>query len=68
MLHIYAKHEHDEIIEQSICIIKENARGTHHALPFKKYTRLMTRSLIEGGVDLLIRFPYNDRVSDTLTP
>ena len=61
---MYAKNEHVGIITQSICKIKERERETCHAVPFKRYTSLMTRSLIEGVVYLLNRFPYKGVVSD----
>ena len=67
-MHIYEKNEHVGIIEQSIFTIKEHTIATCHAIPFKRYTNIVTRSLIDGVVDLLNRFPSKYRMSDTLRP
>ena len=64
---MYAKNEHVGIIECPIFTIKERARAKCHAISFKIYKVLMTRSLIEGVVDLLNRFPSKDLVYDTLS-
>ena len=65
--YIYAKNEHVGIIECPIFTIKERARAKCHAISFKIYKVLMTRSLIEGVVDLLNRFPSKYGVSGTLS-
>ena len=67
LLHINEKNEHVGIIEQSVHTIKELTRATYHAIPFKIYTSLIERSLIEVVVDLLNRFLSKDGVSDTLS-
>ena len=46
LLHIHAKNENVGLIKQSVCTIKERARETCHAVPFKRYTSLITSSLI----------------------
>ena len=43
LLHIYAKNEHVRIVELSICTINNIERATYHAVPFNKYTSLITR-------------------------
>ena len=37
-------------------------------VPYKKYTKLVTKSLVEGAVELLNYIPSNDRVSETIIP
>ena len=49
-------------------MIKESAKATCHTIPFNRYKRLMTRSPIDGVVDLLNSFPSKYGVSDTLSP
>ena len=51
-----------------MCTIKELARVTCHAIPFKRYTSLMTSSIIEVVVYLLNRFPSKGVLYDTLSP
>ena len=62
--HIYAK---KGIIEWSIYTTKEREIGTCHGVPLNRYKSLMKRSLIEGLLDLVNRFPYKCGVSDTLS-
>ena len=50
-----------------IYTIKERARSTCHAVPFKIYTSLTTISLIEGVVDFLNMLPSKYGVSGTLS-
>ena len=68
LLHIYENKEHIGIIEGSICIIKEHKRETWHAVPFKIYTSIIKRPLIEVLIELMNRLPYKDRVYGTLIP
>ena len=67
-MHIHAKNEHVGIIEWSICTIKKHARATFRAISFKKYTSLITGSLIKVLVELLNSFLSKDGMSDTLCP
>ena len=50
-----------------MCTIKKGVRATFNVIPFKRNTRIMTRSLIYGVVDLLKRITSKDGVSDTLS-
>ena len=68
ILLICANEEHVHKIERSIRTIKERCRGTCHSVPYKRYTRLMTKSLVEGIVGLLNDFPSKDGVSQTMSP
>ena len=68
LIHIYDKNEHVKIIKQSICTIKDHIRYICHAIPFKRHTSIITRSLIYVLVDLLNISPSKDGVSDTLSP
>ena len=46
LLHIYGREEHVGFIERSIRTIKERCRSTFSAIPFRRITILMIRSLI----------------------
>ena len=48
--------------------LKARARATFHAVTFKIYTSLITKSLIEGVLYLLNMLPYKYEVLDTLSP
>ena len=48
--------------------IKERVQCVCHAAPYKRYTRLMTISLIEGVVDILNFFPSENGISEDLAP
>ena len=39
-----------------------------HAVPYKKYTRLMRKYIVEGSVELLNYFPSKNIVYDTTKP
>ena len=67
-IHIYAAKEHVGIIERSIRTIKERCRCISHAMPFKRHTKLMTKTMIEFVVSRLNAVPANDGISDTLSP
>ena len=56
LFHAYAREEHVGFIENSVKHIKERVRCVCHAAPYKRYTRLMMISLIEGVLDMLIFF------------
>ena len=67
-LHICGRDEHIPQIERSIRTVKERGRSTCHAVPYKKYTKLMTKSLIKGVVRQLNAFPSKTGISQTLSP
>ena len=67
-LHIYAKEEHVEFIENSIKTIKERARCVCHTEPYRIYMRLMMQSLVEGVIYMLNFFPSKNAISDTMGP
>ena len=48
MVQIYAKYENVGFVENAISSVKERTRFTCHSVLCKKYTRLMTQSLVEG--------------------
>ena len=56
-LHIYAKEEHVGFIENATKRIQERARYVCYTTPYRRYTFLMTHSLIKGVIDLLNVFP-----------
>ena len=68
LMQIYARGEHVGRAERSIRTIKERCRCICHSIPFKRYTRLMTTSLLDHVVACLNSFPSNDGISDTLSP
>ena len=68
LLHICAKNEHVGTIERGIRTIKERCRCMVHDVPYRRYTRLMVRSLLESVVDLLNHFPSKNSVSKTMSP
>jgi hypothetical protein len=65
---ISGRNEHVGPVERSIRTIKERARCTCHALPYKRYTKVMVRSLVEQSVHWLNNFPADDGVSEVLSP
>ena len=68
ILHVYAKEEHVGFIENAIKTVKERVRTMCHAVPYRKFTKLMTKSVVEGAVDLLNAFPSKNSVSDVISP
>ena len=66
--HIYTQGEHVGIVERSIRTIKERGRCICHALPYKRISRLMTRSVVNNSVKWLNAFPSDDGISSTLSP
>ena len=68
VLHICANEEHVYEVERSIRTIKERCRCACHSVPYRKYTRLMTKNLVEGIVGLLNDFPSKNGVSQTMSP
>ena len=67
-LHIYAKEEHVGFIDNAIKKIKERARSVCHTTPYRRYTSLMTQSLIKVIIDMLNLFPSKNAISDTMGP
>ena len=67
-MHIYAKEEHVYFIKNAIKTIKERAQPVCHTAPYRRYTFLMTQSLIEGVIDMLNFFPSKNAISDTMGP
>ena len=64
--HEYAKGEHVGVIENTVKFIKKRTRSVCHAAPYRKYTTLMTRFLIEGIIDILIFFHQKMAFQQTL--
>ena len=52
-MNIYGRHEHVGDIERSTRTIKECCRVTFQIIPYKRFTKLMVRSLIEGIVRII---------------
>ena len=67
-LHICEKGAHVGGIERSIRHVKERARCTCHAVPYKRYTKLMTKALVEGVIYWLNNFPSKNGISQTMSP
>ena len=67
-LHIYGKNEHVGIVERSIQTIKERCRCMCNSVPFKSYTKLMTKHLVDTAVYWLNSFPSENGISATLSP
>jgi hypothetical protein len=67
-LHIYGRNEHVGVVEWSIRTIKECCRCMCNAVPFKRYTKLMTKHLVDTAVYWLNSFPSENSVSSTLSP
>ena len=63
-----ARNEHVGVAERSIRTIKERARSICHALPFQRFTKLMTTALVETATYWLNTFPAKDGVSETMSP
>ena len=67
-VHIYGKEEHVGTIERSVRTVKQRCRALCHALPYKRYTKLMTNSLVENAIYWMNSFPSSNGVSKTLSP
>ena len=48
--------------------IKEQIRCGWHSIPYKKFTKLMTRSLVKDMITCLNMFPYKNGISSNLSP
>ena len=67
-LHTCATNEHIRYIEISIRTIKEQVRCGCHSIPYKKFTKLMTRCLVQDMITCLNMFPYQNGISSYLSP
>jgi hypothetical protein len=67
-LNIVARGEHVGAIERSVRTIKERVRCSCQSLPYKKITKLMTRSIVESSVTWLNAFPAKEGASKTMSP
>ena len=67
-LHICAPEEHVGIAERGIRTVKERTRTMIQSLEYRRYPRVMVRSLVEYMGYLLNRFPSSNGVSDDESP
>lgn len=67
-LHIHGKNKHVGVIERSIRSVKDRCRSVCHSLPFRRYTKLMTNSLVEYVVYWMNSFPARDGSSERISP
>ena len=68
LLHIYGREEHVGPIERSVRTIKTKFRSMCSNVPYRRFTILMVRSLVEGIVAVLNAFPSKNAVSSTINP
>ena len=68
VLDVASREEHVGPVERSIRTAKERVRCICHSLPYKRYTKIMVRSLVEIVVFWLNSFPVVDGVSEDLSP
>jgi hypothetical protein len=68
MVNLASSKEHVPEIERRIRVVKERCQATRHILPFHTIPKLMTIHIVLNVVKLLIFFPTNGGVSDTLSP
>ena len=68
IMNIYARLEHVGDIERSTRTIKERCRATCHSIPYKRFNKLMVRSLIEGIVHIINSFTSKTGISNTMSP
>ena len=68
LLYIYGKDEHVAQIERSGRTIKERTRTICNSLPYRRYTKLMTNSLVQYAVYWLNAFPPSQGVSEYMSP
>ena len=67
-LNIVGRGEHVGTIERSVRTIKERVRCSCQGIPYKRITKLMTRSIVESSVTWLNAFPAKEGVSKTMSP
>jgi hypothetical protein len=60
--------EHVPEAERNNRTIKERVRSTYHNLPFKRFPKLMTKSLVENATELLNIFPAKGGISTYFSP
>ena len=68
ILHICAPEKHVGIAERGIRTVKERARTMVHSLEFRRYPRVMVKSLVEYMGFLLNRIPSENGVSRDDSP
>ena len=57
LAHIHGRQEHVGFIETPVQTVKDRFRSTTSAIPFRRITILMVRSLVEEITDVLNAFP-----------
>ena len=67
-LHTCSVNELIRDIKRSICTIKEQVRFNCHFISHKKFTKLMTRSLVQDMITCLNIFPSKNGISSDLSP
>ena len=67
-LHTCAANEHIGDINRSIRKIKERLRFICQSIPYKKFTKLMMRYLVQDMITFLDIFPYKNEISSNLSP
>ena len=55
VLDVAGREQHVGPVERSIRTVKERIRSIYHSLPYKRYTKVMVRSLVESAVFWLNR-------------
>ena len=68
LFHTYGREEHVGTIERSVRTVKERFRSTCSNVPYRRFTILMVRSLVEGIIAVLNAFPSKKSVSSTISP
>ena len=67
-LHLCAANEHVPKVERCIRTLKERTRTVCHTLPYKMYTRSMTRGLVEHVRKWINAFPSNAGIIGNYSP
>ena len=69
VLHVYAKDEHVQVVEQELRTIKERLCCTVYGLPYRKFPKLMIIGAVDHVTEILNRFPPTEQVFlDTVSP
>jgi hypothetical protein len=68
MVDLASDNKHVPGIELRIRVVRERCQATRHSLPFHTIPKLMTINIVLNVVKMLIFYPTNGRVSDTLSP
>ena len=66
-MHLYAKEEHIGVIKNGIKTIKERARCMCLAMPYQRFTKMTTQSLVESAVEMLNMFPSKNSFSEDVS-